>query len=105
MNKIFKKDIKQSPYDRVFNIIAIITLVILGLGSAPYFFYQGLRWGITILSLYQIRKINNTNDKWFWIYLVIAILFNPIAPFYLSKSIWLVLDLIVALVFFMELKK
>jgi len=35
----------------------------------------------------------------------IAILFNPILPTYLTKGIWVFIDLVVALVFFAAISK
>jgi hypothetical protein len=33
---------------------------------------------------------------WAWIFGIIAVLFNPVAPIYLARETWSVIDLIVA---------
>lgn len=82
-------------------IVAALILVI-SLFGWPYSFYTFLRIVITCVSIFYAyyfysKKIANS---WFWILLAIAILFNPIVPIYIKdKSVWMVIDVIVALFF------
>jgi arginine exporter protein ArgO len=86
-----------------FKILAIVFL--LGaVGNWPYGYYQLLRWAILIIGAYsvylayEIRKIS-----WAWIFGIIAVLFNPIIPITFSKDIWQIIDIIVAIIFFISL--
>lgn len=98
-----KKFIKENW----FKILAgLMLLLAIPTGIWPYSYYQILRWVVTIVALYSAYsayKIQNT--KWLYIMGAIAILFNPIAPIYLKKETWQVLDFITAGVFFISLKK
>jgi predicted membrane protein len=88
-----------------FKILAIIILL-LALGSWPYGYYQFLRWAIFAIGIYGAYITYQQNkDVWTWVFASIAILFNPIFPFYLSKSSWQVIDIIVAIIFLISLFK
>ncbi|OGG39134.1 hypothetical protein A3I34_02830 [Candidatus Jorgensenbacteria bacterium RIFCSPLOWO2_02_FULL_45_12] len=86
-----------------FKIIAVIFL--LGaLGNWPYGYYQLLRWFVSVVGIYVVYLVyNNRKDFWAWIFGAIAILFNPIFPIYLSKSVWQPIDIIVAIIFFVSI--
>ena len=70
-------------------------LLVLALGTFPYAYYQLLRWVVagtcfyTAWIFYEQKK-----TVWFSLFLVTGIVFNPIAPFYLSKSIWQTVDVV-----------
>ena len=86
-----------------FKILAILFL--LGaLGNWPYSYYQFLRWFILGVGAYAAYSAYNSGKNlWAWIFGTIAILFNPIIPFYLSKGTWQPIDIIVAIIFFISL--
>jgi predicted membrane protein len=86
-----------------YKILAIIILL-LALGSWSYGYYQFLRWAIFAIGIYGAYIIYQQNKGvWTWVFAAIAILFNPILPFYLSKSNWQVIDVIAAIMFFVSL--
>jgi len=67
----------------------------------PYGFYQFLRWTIFISSIliaYDFYK--SRLSIWTFVFGATAVLFNPIAPIYLSKETWIILDFIGAILFF-----
>jgi len=70
----------------------------------PYAYYQVLRWiiagvmGYSAYLAYEQKRI-----VWIWIFGVIAILYNPIAPIYLARGTWMGIDLIVAVIIFISL--
>lgn len=80
---------------------AILLLLAIPTGW-PYGFYILLRWFIFFSSVfiayfYYKSKI----EAWVFVFGAIAFLFNPISPVYLSKSTWVILDFIVAVLFFL----
>ncbi|MFC1617557.1 DUF6804 family protein [Candidatus Margulisiibacteriota bacterium] len=88
----------------ILKLLAIVTLLS-ALLALPYVYYQLLRWFISLLSLYLAYLCYQRNNKiWIAIFSVIAILFNPIAPIYLKKESWAVIDIIVAIIFGLSLK-
>jgi hypothetical protein len=78
-------------------------LLLLGIPTGwPYSYYIILRWVILISS--AIIAYNFYNSKlqgWTLVFGAVGILFNPILPFYLAKSTWVILDFIGAIVFFL----
>lgn len=86
-----------------FKILAILFL--LGaLADNPYGYYQFLRWFILGISGYSVYLAYNSGRKvWAGIFGVIAFLFNPIIPFYFSKSTWQPIDVVVAIIFFVSI--
>ena len=85
---------------KIVSIIAIV-LLLLGIPTGwPYGYYIFLRWVITLSAVfiaYQAYKLEK--DSWIYIFAGIAILFNPIAPIYLDKSVWVLIDMISSVLF------
>lgn len=86
-----------------FKILAILFL--LGaLGDWPYGYYQLLRWLILGVGGYSAYLAYNSERKiWMGIFGVVALLFNPIIPFYLQKDTWQLIDVVAAAIFFASL--
>jgi hypothetical protein len=88
-----------------FKILAIVILIG-AMWSHPYSYYQILRWVTAITGAYLgYISFSNKNVSWGWVFVAIAILFNPILPFYFDKGTWQILDLITAGIFLISLKK
>lgn len=85
--------------DNWFKIVAII--ILLGaLANNPYSYYQLLRWVVMIVAGYTAYvAYNNKKNNWAWVFGIMAVLFNPILPFYLSKDNWQLIDIIAAIIF------
>lgn len=79
-------------------------MLLLAIGNWPYSYYQLLRiavCGASIFLIWYFQKINMKPLS--MIFLFPAILFNPIAPFYLDKQFWHTLDMIFGLLFLASL--
>ncbi len=94
-------------YRNIASIIAIIMLILaIPSGVWPYGYYILLRWIVTgaallgLWSAYELKK-----QSWVIIMALIAIFFNPIAPIYLGKEVWAVIDFIVAGLFLISIFK
>ncbi len=79
-----------------FNLIRIISSILLlfAIFNHPYSYYELLRVVVFITSgtgLYFSKKSENNN--WAIVFLIIAIVFNPIIPFHFNKGIWSVIDI------------
>ena len=72
---------------------AILFLAILPL---PYMYYEVLRVVICLGTIYMLisswAMLDNSAKT---ILIIIAFLFNPFLPIYLSKMVWVVVDLVV----------
>ena len=68
--------------------------------SLPYGYYQFLRWAVCGVSAYVAYKAYKWNAKWVaWLFGAIAVLFNPFVPVYLTREIWLPIDIGCAVLF------
>ena len=76
---------------------ALIGLAILPL---PYGYYTFLRIAITGISAYLVYLRKDNKDKSFYVLIAIAILFNPLIPIHLPREIWIPIDIILAIYFF-----
>ena len=60
----------------------------------PYGYYEFLRLVVTGISLYAAFGLLEKDTINFWVMLFIALLFNPLIPIYLSKDIWILINII-----------
>ena len=77
-------------------------ILLLGILNWPYGYYILLRWTIFLSAAtvsYTFYK--NKSTSWALIFGAVVFLFNPLAPIYLNKSIWVFLDFITAIIFFL----
>ena len=67
----------------------------------PIGYYTVLRWSVCIISVVLTwTDVNAGRIGWWSIAMVaIAILFNPLAPVYMSKSVWRPIDIVAAILF------
>ena len=80
-------------------IVKIISVIMLlwALADNPYGYYQILRWVIVGIAGYSAYiAYEHRKNIWAWIFGIIAVFYNPIAPIYLDREIWAVIDVIVA---------
>lgn len=80
-------------------------LLILAIFYLPSGYYIFLRWAVTLVAVYVAYALSEAKDNKFWLFVGIAILFNPIVPIYSTKSFWVVADLASAGVFLAYSKK
>ena len=77
------------------SIMKLITIfaLLLALAHWPYAYYQLLRWavcGIAAFSAYQEYK--QQKRLWMWIFVGLAVLFNPIVPIHFTRDVWQIFD-------------
>ena len=77
--------------------LIIAMLLLLCITSMPYEYYELVRYLTTILFFWMAFKAYRTkNENLTFVYVAIAILFQPFFKITLSKVIWNVIDVIVA---------
>ncbi|ODS30893.1 MAG: hypothetical protein SCARUB_03990 [Candidatus Scalindua rubra] len=75
-------------------------LLLLAVLPLPYAYYTLLRWVVTAVSGYcAFLSYEDKSMGWAFGFGIIAILFNPIVPFYMDKTSWMIFDSVVAGVF------
>ena len=85
---------------------AIVALI--GLMPMPYVGYTLVKIGVVAGCLLAITKVSEVKllDVKANIWLVgIAVLYNPIFPIYLTRGIWIVIDIVTAIILFYLAKK
>ena len=96
-------DMQKWLQDNWLSLVA--ALMLLGaLTALPYVYYQLLNWvvlGAAVVTAY--RAHNRKRETWMWIFIVIAVVFNPVAPLHLRPSDWRLADIVAALLFFVSL--
>lgn len=74
-------------------------LLFFGVFNLPIDYYTFLRVVISIASLYICYELYDKKQDYWWVFIGIAILFNPIWIVTFDKSTWQVIDIVVAIVF------
>ncbi len=89
-----------SPISKVPAIACVILLTLAAFGKWPYGFYMFLRFVTFGSAAYLVWASNELKRRvWVWLMGVTAVLFNPIIPIRMGRSIWSYLDLVAALLF------
>ena len=89
-----------------FIVIAGIMLLLAIPAIWPYGYYQILRWVVAVVSAYNAYLAHESKqNEWMFIMGAIAVLFNPIAPIFLQKQTWMILDLATAILMFISISK
>ena len=80
-------------------------MLLLALGYHPYSYYIMLRWVVFVSSFYSVWVLSKLGrqKRWTIFFLISGVLFNPIIPIHLSRSIWQPIDVIFAIIFLISL--
>lgn len=76
-------------------LISVFTLM-LALLDQEYGFYIFLRWIVCITAVVSAYEVRNRGKFWLLVFVFIGILFNPITPIYLNKTVWRIIDIATA---------
>ena len=98
-----QKEKKWSIY--IYPLIALL-LVIGGIFRIEYSFYIFLRLIVFIASIYLIYlhfKLYKMRSIFIYLFILTALIFNPIIMFKFKKGIWTVIDIIAAIIFILPL--
>ncbi len=79
--------------------IIAIALLLWALDRHPYGYYKLLRFvvcGVSAYGAYFSAEIKKTG--WAWIFGSIALLFNPVIPFYFKRNIWGIIDIVASVI-------
>lgn len=73
--------------------IVAAVLLLIALGPQPAWFYRLLRLVVAGVALVGAKRAHEHRTVgWAWSLGAVALVFNPIVPFYLDRSIWAVVD-------------
>ena len=85
--------------------VLIAVLVLFGaLSNMPYGYFQLLRWVVCSVGIYSAYiNSESKHDTWAWVFGIIAVLFNPIRPFYFKRDTWQILDIVSGVIFLVSI--
>ena len=87
-------------------IITSIMLLACLVDGLPYAYFQILRWVVCGVCGYRAYLSFKLEQKsWMWVFVCLVILFNPIAPIYLDREVWAVIDVVTAVVLLTSLRR
>jgi FtsH-binding integral membrane protein len=84
--------------------LVVAVMLVVAIASLPYGYYQLLRWvtcGVAVfiaIMAYRWGKVWATG-----IFGLVAVLFNPLLPIYLTREIWRPIDLTCAVLFIVSI--
>ena len=86
--------------------IAPIVIMAIGFLPMPYGYYNLSRLVVSGCAIYFAYQLFQKEEKTFvWVFGFLAVLYNPIIPVYLyEKEIWMVINIITGIVFFLKRK-
>ncbi len=77
-----------------------IALLLGALGSFPFVYYQIMNWVVVGASLVTVQQAYQRNiTPLGWLFALVAVVFNPLAPLYLRADVWHVADVAAAVLF------
>ena len=85
--------LQRRPHLIPFIVAAVVLLA--ALRDWPYSYYQLLRFIVCGVSVYISFIAYSWKKLWAtWLFGIIAVLFNPVAPIHLSRDLWQLIDVI-----------
>jgi len=76
-------------------------MLLIALVRLPYGYYIALRWIVAVFSaISAFDALNKRKSGWVWVFIGIAIMYNPIVPVHLTKAIWSPINILTAIIFF-----
>lgn len=77
-----------------------IVLLLGALGSFPFVYYQIMNWVVVAAALVTVQQAYQRNMTALgWVFALVAVVFNPLAPLYLRADVWRIADVAAAVLF------
>lgn len=89
---------------------AILAIIFLAISIFPFgLSYYFLKVLVCCVSIYYCIKLYDKKEKqlnYFWYFLIIAVLYNPLIPIYLFvKLYWIIIDIVVVVIYIKFINK
>ena len=85
---------ETNPYIPIWVLVGVALFCFIAATDLPYGYYLFLRWiacGTAIVAAIQSYLRNRIGM--IWLMGIVALIFNPIAPFHFDKDTWRILDI------------
>jgi hypothetical protein len=90
------------------NWLALVAIAMIAgtFGSFPYVFNQLTNWTVAIAALTIALVAKQRGKKiYMWLFIAAAVIFNPVAPIYLTADQWRIADIVAILLFVISMFK
>ncbi|MEX2663010.1 MAG: DUF6804 family protein [Vicinamibacterales bacterium] len=72
-------------------------LLLIAVGRNPYDFYTIMRWVVCGVCTYgAFVEFERNRTTWAWLFVIMAVAFNPIVPVRLTRETWAPIDVLAA---------
>ena len=69
----------------------------------PFAYFQFMNWVVLGASLVTAQQANHQNKMFLvWVFLLVAVVFNPVAPMYFRPDVWQVADIVAIALFILS---
>jgi len=84
--------------------VVAILLALGALAPIPYYaYFQLMNWIVIGAALMTTLQAYKQRNSWVaWLFALVAVVFNPVAPFYFPTNLWHVADIVVAVLFLLS---
>lgn len=99
--------VPKGSFMKSFTIARLVAAaaLLVALGRLPYSYYTLMRLLCCTVAAYgAYLAVERQQRVWFWIFGVVALLFNPFLPIRLDRATWAVLDVAAALLILASLR-
>lgn len=82
-------------------LVAIVLLLgALAPVALPFAYYQVMNWVTVIAASMVAYRAHAQKKEWImWIFVAVAVVFNPVAPLHLRADVWMFADVVAAVLF------
>jgi DNA repair exonuclease SbcCD ATPase subunit len=101
-----KNSTHMKPADFGIIIAKLIAALLLfaALGRHPYDYYTLLRWitcAVCAFTAFQAAEMKKSG--WLWVFIIVAIVFNPLVPLRLKRDTWALVDIAAAVLLLLSI--
>lgn len=66
----------------------------------PFAYFQFMNWVVLGASLVTAQQANHQNKMFMvWLFILVGVVFNPVAPMYFTTQVWQISDLVAIALF------
>lgn len=95
---------KKYPLKVLIPAVIAAPMLFVAVANLPYDYFILLRWVVTVCAVIILyAALEKEDNTWMVIMGAVAILFNPIWPVHLTKSIWIPIDIAAGILFIVSI--
>ncbi len=80
--------------------IALVIGALQQMYAFPFAYYQLMNWVVLGAALVTAQQANHQNKMFLvWLFILVGVIFNPVAPLYFRADVWQLADLVAIALF------